>query len=91
MDKGNDEKVQGRMGLPEEVKQNVDRLMDHIFYGDDSLKKSMAVALGKIDHIEENMATKAEIVYIKWDILKVLIPAIISLLLLVFAILKYAD
>lgn len=91
MDKGNDEKVQGRTGLPEEVKLNVDRLMDHIFYGEDSLKKSMAVALGKIDHIEENMATKAEIVHIKWDILKVLIPAIISLLLLVFAILKYAD
>lgn len=91
MDDGDREKVQGRAGLPEEVKQNVDRLMDHIFYGDDSLKKSMAVALGKIDHIEENMATKAEIANIKWDILKVLIPAIISLLLLVFAILKYAD
>lgn len=91
MDNGNGEKVQGRTGLPEEVRQNVDRLMDQIFFGDDSLKKSMAVALGKIDHIEENMATKAEISNIKWDILKVLIPSIISLLLLVFAMLKYAD
>ena len=91
MDNGNGEKVQGRRSLPEEVRQNVDRLMDQIFFGDDSLKKSMAVALGKIDHIEENMATKAEISNIKWDILKVLIPSIISLLLLVFAMLKYAD
>ena len=87
----NGEKLKGRAGIPEGMKQDVDRLMDEVFYGDNSLKKSMAVALEKIENIEDNMATKTEIANIKWDLLKTLLPVLIGLLALLFAVLRWVE
>ena len=71
------------------TREDVNRLMDDVYYGDDSIKKTLAVVQERVKNIQDNMATKTDIANIKWDLLKILLPTFSLFMAILFAILKW--
>ena len=87
MDSENGGKVGGRAGIPEGIKQDVDRLLNEVFYSDGSIRDRLTAIEAKLN----TLASTTDVSNIKWDLLKILLPTIIGLLALLFAVLKWAE
>lgn len=87
MDNDNGGKIGGRAGIPEGIRRDVDRLLSEVFYSDGSIRDRLKAIEEKLN----TLASTTDVSNIKWDLLKILLPTIIALLALLFAVLRWAD